>query len=218
MQFQSDMEEKAMYCVKCGKELEDSVRYCSNCGQKVGGSMNRAAISLPKEEVKDAYEAIKNKREEFVEKKKKMNMGSLICMIIAAILCCVPWFHLPRAGSYSPLEWYEFISSSSYYYGEKIYTRATIIPGICIWMNIPLVVYIINIICIFKRGKGLPALNVVGLIFSVLTFIYAYAFFAYYNGYMLYGEAGCSMKPAFYLMAGIVFLDAIRSIQFNEQH
>lgn len=211
-------EGKVMYCVKCGKEIEDSVRYCSSCGHKVGTPVNRTTISLPKDEIIGAYESVKNKGTEFVKKGRERNIGSFICMLIAVVLCCVPWFQLPRSGSYAPLEWYDFISSASYCYGVKVYEEATMIPGICIWINMPLVAYVINMICIWKKGKGMPALNIVGLTFSALTFIYAYAFFNFYNRYILYGESGSSMSLGFYIMVLIVFLDAVRSAEYNSKH
>lgn len=213
-----NMEEIVMYCVKCGKEIEDNVRYCSNCGHKVGTPVNRTTISLPKDEIKGIYDSVKNRGTEFVGKGSKRNIGSFIYMLIAVALCCMPWFHIPRCGSYAPLEWYEFISSASNYYGVKIYEKATMIPGICIWINMPLAAYVINMICIWKKGKGMPALNIVGLTFSVLTFIYAYAFFNYYNGYILYGKSECSMSLAFYIMVLIVFFDAVRSAEYNSKH
>lgn len=79
-----------MYCIKCGKQIDDSARFCSSCGQKVGGSVKNIVDFFPKEEVKEFYQTTKSKGTEILKKqaqKKKINVFSFVCMIVAIGLC-----------------------------------------------------------------------------------------------------------------------------------
>ena len=205
-----------MYCIKCGKEIDDTAKYCNECGHKVGNHLEQTEIHLSVEQIGRTIENGKNiGRGILGEIYKKINLSlsdmiSLVIVVVAIFLCFMPWFTLPGMGSYSPLEWKNFMDTVGYNIGDRALEHANKIPGMMVWMNMPLVFYVIDAIFIIRNKCSLVLYEVIGILFSILTFIYAKTFFVFYDSYELGGYTHCSMGSAFYIMFVIVMIDIIR--------
>ena len=205
-----------MYCMKCGKEIDDTAKYCVECGHKVGEKLNKAEPVISGKQVYKAIENSKNVGNGMLKQiKEKIKLPldeiiSLVIMVIAIILCLLTWFDLPGMGEYSPVQWKNFMNMVGYNVGDKAFERANKIPGMFIWMDMPLVFYALNVISIIKNKCSVVAYEIIGILFSIGIFVYAKAYFAFYDSYALGGYMHCSMGAAFYIMFVIVMIDILR--------
>lgn len=216
-----------MYCMKCGKEIDDTAKFCDACGHKVGSSISgheTIQVNIDKEGLKNAFEqGKKNGIGLFRKVKGKINIPlneliSLIIMVFSILLCLSDWFKMPHMGTYTPLQWKNFMDTITYYSGStKVYDRANIIPGMFIWVNLPLIMYAINAFIIIFQKKSKVGLEIMGIVFSLGIFFYAKYLFTYYNSYLLGNYGKCSMGISFYLMIILVIIDVIRIHKKNEK-
>lgn len=206
-----------MYCMKCGKEIDDTAKYCNECGHKVGEKLNKTESTLAGIQIGKTIEngkTLGNGILNEIKENTSLSLNeciSLVIMVLAIILCFMPWLTLPDMGSYSPLEWKSFMENVGYNIGVRAYERANIIPGMYIWINMPLVFYIINMIAIIKNKSCVVLYEIVGILFSIGIFFYAKLYFAFYDSYELGGYTHCTIGAAFYIMFVLVVIDILRN-------
>lgn len=77
-----EMEERKMFCTKCGKQLSDDMAFCPNCGNKVADNVPHQAAS-PQAADHIPYQAAPPKRAKKPSKAKKVIIA--IAVIIAVL-------------------------------------------------------------------------------------------------------------------------------------